>query len=134
LRYDLEWPKLDGLDDAVASGLRDNVSAFYISGSFVILGQIPRVVATVAKSGRPICGVYPEFARAECVMSYAIDLEYGYRITGTQVAKILRGAKPSDLPIEQTDKFLLAVNLKAAKALGIAVPPTLLAIADEAIE
>lgn len=134
LRYDLQWPNLDGLDDVVASGLRDDVSAFYVSGSFVIPGHIPEVVATVAKSGRPICGVYPEFARAGCLMSYAIDLEYGYRITGTQVAKILRGAKPSDLPIEQADKFLLAVNLKAAKTLGMTVPPTLLAIADEVIE
>ena len=81
LRYDLQWPNLDGLDDAVSSGLRDDVSAFYISGAFVILGHIPRVVASVAKSSRPICGVYPEFARAGCLMSYSIDLEYGFRLT-----------------------------------------------------
>jgi putative ABC transport system substrate-binding protein len=133
-RYDLQWPNLDGLDDAVSAGLRDDVSAFYISGTFVILGRIPQVVATVAKSGRPICGVYPEFARAGCLMSYSIDLEYGFRITGIQVAKILRGAKPSDLPIEQADKFSLVVNLKTAKALGVTVPNNLLLTADELIE
>jgi putative ABC transport system substrate-binding protein len=134
LRYDLEWPRLDGLDDAVASGLRDGVSAFYIDGIFVVAGHIPELVASVAKSGRPICGVFPEFARAGCLMSYSIDLEYGYRLTGTQVARILRGAKPGDLPIEQADKFSLVVNLKSAKALGLSVPPTLLAAADEVIE
>ena len=89
LRYDLQWPNLDGLDDAVSAGLRDDVSAFYISGAFVILGHVPQVVASVAKSGRPICGVHAEFARAGCLMSYSIDLEYGFRLTGTQVAKIL---------------------------------------------
>jgi putative ABC transport system substrate-binding protein len=134
LRYDLQWPELDGLEDAVASGLRDDVSAFYLAGSFVILGRIPELVASVSKSGRPICGVYPEFARAGCLMTYAIDLEYGFRITGIQVAKILRGAKPGDLPIEQADKFSLVVNLKTAKALGLTVPNTLLTIADELVE
>jgi putative tryptophan/tyrosine transport system substrate-binding protein len=67
-------------------------------------------------------------------MSYSIDLEYGFRITGRQVAKILRGAKPSDVPIEQADKFTLAINLKTASALGVTVPDTLLTIADELIE
>jgi putative ABC transport system substrate-binding protein len=133
LRYDLQR-SLDGLDDAVSAGLRDNVSAFYISGGFVVFGHIPEVVASVAKSGRPICGVYPEFARAGCLMSYSIDLEYGFRLTGIQVAKILRGAKPGDLPIEQADKFSLVVNLKTAKALGVTVPDKSFTIADELIE
>ena len=134
LRYDLKWPDLNGLDDAVSSGLRDKVSAFYLSGAFVILGRIPHIVASVAKSGRPICSVYPEFARAGCLMSYSIDLEYGFRLTGRQVAQILRGAKPGDLPIEQADKFVMAVNLKTAKALGLTVPDKLLTAADELIE
>jgi len=134
LRYGLQWPNLNGLDDAVSSGLRDDVSAFYISGAFVILGRIPQVVASVAKSGRPICGVYPEFARAGCLMSYSIDLEYGFRLTGVQVAKILKGAKPGDLPIEQADRFTFVVNLKAAKALGVPVPDRLVTTADELIE
>lgn len=133
-RYDIRWPSLDGLDDAVAAGQRDDVGAFYISGAFVILGRIPFVVASIAKSGRPICGVYPEFARAGCLMSYSIDLEHGFRLTGVQVAKILRGEKPGDLPIEQADKFSLVVNMKAAKTLGIAVPDKLLTIADELVE
>ena len=87
-----------------------------------------------AVAGRPICGVYPDFARAGSLMSYAIDLEYGLRLSGMQVAKILRGAKPGDLPIEQADKFTFAINLKTAKSLGVTVPPNLLLLADEVID
>jgi putative ABC transport system substrate-binding protein len=67
-------------------------------------------------------------------MSYSIDLEYGFRLTGVQVAKILKGAKPGDLPIEQADRFTFVVNLKAAKALGVPVPDRLVTTADELIE
>ena len=83
---------------------------------------------------RPICGVYPEFARAGCLMSYSVDLEYGFRLTGVQVAKILRGEKPGDLPIEQPTAFDLAINLKTARGLGISVPRELLVRADLVIE
>ena len=114
--------------------LRDNVSAFYISGTFAILGHVPQFVASVAMSGRPICSVYPEFVRAGCLTSCSIDLEYGFRFAGTQAAKFLRGAKAGDLPIERTGKFSLVVNLKTAKALGLTVPDKLLTIADELIE
>ena len=67
-------------------------------------------------------------------MSYSIDLAYGFRLTGMQVAKILEGTKPGDVPIQQADKFSLVVNLKAAKTLGVTVPDKLLTIADELIE
>jgi putative ABC transport system substrate-binding protein len=106
-RYDLPTFSLGGLDDAVSAGLHDQVSAFYIAAGFGVFGHIPQVVASVAKSGRPICGVYPEFARAGCLMSYSIDLEYGFRFTGMQVAIILEGTKPGDVPIQQADKFSL---------------------------
>jgi putative ABC transport system substrate-binding protein len=62
------------------------------------------------------------------------DLEGAFRHAGTYVSKILRGTKPGDLPIEQASKFIFAINLKTAKALGIAVPPALLALTDEVIE
>lgn len=134
LRYDLPQPGLDGLDGVVSAGLRDGVGAFYMSGYFAVFGHVPQVVAFVAKAGRPVCGVYPEFARAGCLMSYSVDLEYGFRIAGMQVAKILRGARPGDLPIEQADRFSLVVNQKVAKALGVTVPDKVLTIADELIE
>jgi putative ABC transport system substrate-binding protein len=67
-------------------------------------------------------------------MSYSTDPIDGFRRAGVYVSRILRGEKPGDLPIEQASKFILVVNLKTAKTLGIVVPPTLLALADEVIE
>ena len=67
-------------------------------------------------------------------MSYSTDPNDGFRRAGIYAAKILNGSRPGDLPIEQASKFTLVVNQKTAKALGVVVPPTLLALADEVIE
>jgi putative ABC transport system substrate-binding protein len=67
-------------------------------------------------------------------MSYGVNFPLMYRRGADYVAKIFKGAKPEDLPVEQAAKFELVLNLKTAKALGLDVPPTLLAIADEVIE
>lgn len=126
--------RLDDLEGAFASGLRDGVSAFYISGEPLLITNISRVMPFVTASGKPTFGVYSEWTRAGLLMSYSSDLSDGFRHAGTYVSKILGGAKPGDLPIEQASKFIFGINLKTAKALGIAVPPTLLALADEVIE
>jgi putative ABC transport system substrate-binding protein len=126
--------KLDDLESAFASGLRDDVSAFYISGETLLTVNMSRVMPYVASSGKPSVGPYPDWGRAGLLMSYSTDPLDGYRHAGTYAAKILHGARPGDLPIEQASKFILVINQKTAKALGIAVPPTLLALADEVIE
>jgi putative ABC transport system substrate-binding protein len=125
---------LDDLEGALASGLRDEVSAFYLSGEPLLIQNLSRVMPFVTASGKPTVGPYPEMARAGLLMSYSSDVSDGFRHAGIYVARILSGTKPGDLPIEQASKFIFAINLKTAKALGIAVPSTLLALADEVIE
>jgi putative ABC transport system substrate-binding protein len=130
--YDIRT--LDDFDAAVSSGLRDNVSAFYISGDPRMNLNIPRVVASLAKSGKPTCAVYPFWARAGLLMSYSTDINDGIRRAGFQVAKIIGGAKPGELPIEQAVKFTLTINQKTARQLGIVPSPNILTAADEVIE
>lgn len=125
---------LDDLEGTFASGLHDDVSAFYISGEPLLSINMSRVMPFVAASRKPTVGTYPDWGRGGLLMCYATDPVDGYRQAGIHAAKILNGARPGDLPIEQASKFTLVINLKTAKALGIAAPPTLLALADEVVE
>jgi putative ABC transport system substrate-binding protein len=130
--YDLS--AIDDLESAFAAGLRDDVSAFYISTEPLLFANLSRVMSSVTASRKPSLGTIPDWGRAGLLMSYATDVIDGVRRAGIYAAKILEGAKPGDLPIEQASKFTLVINQKTAKALGITVPPTLLTLADEVIE
>jgi putative ABC transport system substrate-binding protein len=126
--------KLDDLETAFASARSDDVNAFFISGEPHTATNISRIMPFITAAKKPSFGPYLEMTRAGLLMSYSSDLNDGFRHAGIYAAKILGGAKPGDLPIEQASKFVFAINLKTAKALGVTVPANLLTLADEVIE
>ncbi len=100
----------------------------------MLISNHTRVISIVERSGKPAVAPYVEFARAGALMSYASDINDGFRRAGIYVGKILRGAYPGDLPIEAPTKFELAVNMKTANALGLTIPASVIARAEEVIE
>jgi putative ABC transport system substrate-binding protein len=92
------------------------------------------MIALAARHKLPAVYPYRFFVEAGGLISYGPNLIEGYRRTASYVDRILKGEKPSDLPVQAPVKYVLAINLKTAKALGLTVPPTLLARADEVIE
>ena len=125
---------LDDVEGAVAACVRDGVGALYVSGEPLLYNNMARVLPLVLAPGKPTVGTYPEWGRAGLLMSYSADLIDDFRRAGIYAAKILGGEKPADLPIEQASKFVIVLNLKTAKSLGIAAPDRLLTVADEVIE
>ncbi len=122
------------IDAAFARLVSDKVQAIYIPGSPTFNYYRQHIAEKIAQAGLPAMGTIREQAVAGFVMTYGTSIPDLYRRVAAYVAKILKGLNPADLPIEQPTKFELVINLKTAKALGLTVPPTLLARADEVIE
>ena len=100
----------------------------------LLLAQRRRIVEFMMTNRLPAIYAYREFAEAGGLISYSPDFDALFQEAAAYVDKILRGANPGDLPVQQASKFKLVVNLKTAEALGLAVPPLILAAADEVIE
>ena len=122
------------LDGAVLAAAQSKVDALLILSSPVVGANSKRIADLTLGHRLPAVTLFPDFARAGGLMAYGPNLLDTYRQLGGMVAKVLRGTKPADLPVELPTKFELVINVKTAKALGIEVPPTLLARADEVIE
>ena len=127
-------PSVDDFDDAFARMARERVSAVMIASDSFFSAQCARLAGLANRYKLPAIYSWKEHVEAGALLSYAIEYHEQYRRAATYVHRILKGAKAGELPIEQPSKFELAVNLKTAKALGIAIPPTILLQADRVIE
>ena len=122
------------IDDAFAAIVRSGAGALVVGGGSFVTAQRRQVVALAARHAIP--AIYPQrdFVEVGGLISYGSSFTGAWRQAGVYVGRILKGAKPAELPVVQPSKFELVINMNAAKALGIAVPLTLQASADEVIE
>jgi putative ABC transport system substrate-binding protein len=124
----------EDFDGAFTATLSQRPGALITAETSVTLNARAKIAAFAAANRIPALYPYKEFVVAGGLMSYGLDLKDLIDVTAKYIDKILRGAKPGDLPIEQSIKFELVINLKAAKALGLTFPQPLLVRADEVIE
>jgi putative ABC transport system substrate-binding protein len=120
--------------DRVLAALADGVNALLVDNSATNALARRRICTLAAERRMPAVSTERAFADAGCLLSYGEDQRDMFRRAAGHVDRILKGAKPADLPVEQPTRFRLVLNLKTAKAIGLDVPPMLLARADEVIE
>jgi ABC-type uncharacterized transport system substrate-binding protein len=122
------------LDSALATIRRERVGGLTMLGSVVHFRNLPKIAAFAKEMRLPAVAWTNAFVEAGGLISYGVAEGHGYRRAATYVDRILKGAQPADMPVEQPMTFVLHINLKAAKALGLTIPPSLLARADQIIE
>jgi putative ABC transport system substrate-binding protein len=132
--HSLEVRSPNDFDKAFEDATRARAGALFLTGEPVINTNLKRIADVAAKSRLPSISHRSEFADAGGLLTYGPDRADMHRRAATYVDKILKGAKPADLPVEQPTRFELVVNMKTAKALGITIPQSVLFRADRVIE
>jgi putative tryptophan/tyrosine transport system substrate-binding protein len=130
----IEIRTADEIEGAFATAAREPAQALIIPGDPMFLSERSRIIALAARQKIPVIYSYRDYAVDGGLISYGTDLYDVFRRASTYVDKILKGAKPGDLPVEQPTKFELVVNLTTARALGLTVPQSILARAEEVID
>jgi putative ABC transport system substrate-binding protein len=122
------------LDSAFSTLIQRRAGGLVISADTFFFGQSSQLAALSFRHGVPTISPYREFVAAGGLISYGGSVTDQYRLVGVYTGRILKGEKPSGLPVQQVTKVELILNLKTAKALGLTVPPALIGRADEVIE
>ena len=130
----MEVRRSDELDGAFRAALRGRADALIAHGDSQLITNRARIVDFAAKNRLPSMYRNQEYMDVGGLMFYGPNVAEMFRRAATYVDRILKGAKPGDLPIEQPTKFDLVINLKTAKALGLTIPPSVLGRADQVIE
>ena len=125
---------VEEFEPAFAAIARERAEAVIVLPDALVMQHRARLIGFAVKQGIPIVSGWPALARSGGVMTYGPNLRDSFRTLARSVDKILKGAKPAEVPVEQPTTFELVVNLKAARALGIAMPQSIIARADEVIE